>query len=44
VRAIRRLAVEREAARSLAEGAASLARRIGDPERLALFWRERLGL
>jgi glycosyltransferase involved in cell wall biosynthesis len=44
VRAIRRLAVEREQARSLAEGAASLARRIGDPERLALFWRERLGL
>lgn len=44
VREIRRLAPEREAARSLAEGGARLARRIGDPERLALFWRERLGL
>jgi glycosyltransferase involved in cell wall biosynthesis len=44
VREIRRLAAEREEARSLAEGAARLARRIGDPERLALFWRQRLGL
>ena len=41
---IRRLAAERDEARSLAEGAADLARRIGDPERVALFWRERLGL
>jgi hypothetical protein len=44
VREIRRLAAERDEARSLAEGGARLARRIGDPERLALFWRERLGL
>jgi len=42
VREIRRLAANREAARKLAEGSARLALRIGDPERLALFWRERL--
>jgi hypothetical protein len=44
VREIRRLAADREAALSLAEGGARLARRIGDPERVALFWRERLAL
>ena len=44
VREIKRLAVDRGTARSLAEGSARVARRIGDPERLALFWRERLGL
>jgi glycosyltransferase involved in cell wall biosynthesis len=44
VRAIRRLAADREAARMLAEGTTRLARRIGDPERLAQFWRQRLGL
>lgn len=41
---IRRLANDREAGRRLADAGARLARRIGDPERLALFWRERLGL
>jgi glycosyltransferase involved in cell wall biosynthesis len=44
VRGIRRLADDREAARGLAKGSARLARHIGDPERVALFWRERLGL
>ncbi len=40
---IQRLTADRDAARCLAEGGARLARRIGDPDRLALFWRERLG-
>ncbi len=44
MREIRRLAADREVACRLAEGSARLAHRIGDPERLALFWRERLGL
>ena len=44
VREIRCLAADRELARGLAEGSARAARRIGDPERVALFWRERLGL
>lgn len=44
VREIRRLAADREAARLLADGSALLAQRIGDPERLGQFWRERLGL
>ncbi|MFM9846964.1 MAG: glycosyltransferase [Hyphomicrobiaceae bacterium] len=43
VRAIQRLAADRDAARGLAEGSARLAQRVGDPERLVLFWRERLG-
>lgn len=44
VNEIRSLATDREAARRLADAGARLARRIGDPGRLALFWRERLGL
>ncbi len=44
VREIRRLAADREAARILAEGTTRLARRFGDPEKLDLFWRQRLGL
>lgn len=44
MREIRRLVADREAGRMLAEGTARLARCIGDPERLGLFWRQRLGL
>jgi glycosyltransferase involved in cell wall biosynthesis len=43
IREIQCLTADRDAARSLAEGGARLARRVGDPDRLALFWRERLG-